>query len=104
MISENKDLFTGILGGSSTIATAGIAAIQVNEVYQWISLGISILIAIVSISYTCYKWYQKATADKKVTKEEIDELADSLSKQLTEVKEAVASAQSKSGGQSDDVD
>lgn len=58
---------------------AGIfTAIQQNEVFQWISLGLTIFSVILSICYTIYKWYKKAHQDGVVTPEELEELADEI--------------------------
>ena len=52
------------------------SAIQSNEVLSWISWGLTLLATIVSISFTLYRWYKKATEDGKIDKSEIDELGD----------------------------
>ena len=51
---------------------AGVfTALQVDDILKWISLGLTIISVLVSISYNLYKWYQRAKADGKITKEEI---------------------------------
>lgn len=57
-----------------------LTAIQTNEIYQTISLILTILATLLSIAYTIYKWYKKASADGKITAEEIDELKNDLTK------------------------
>lgn len=57
-----------------------LTAIQTNEIYQTISLILTILATLLSIAYTIYKWYKKASADGKITAEEIDELKNNLTK------------------------
>lgn len=47
--------------------------LQVDEVMKWISLVLTIVSVVVSIAYNLYKWYQRAKADGKITKEEIKE-------------------------------
>ena len=60
-------------------AFAGIfTAIQQNEIFQWISLGLTIFSVVLSICYTIYKWYKKAHQDGIVTAEEVDELIDEM--------------------------
>lgn len=58
--------------------TTGIAAIftavQDNPVFQWISLGLTILSFLLTIAYTIWKWYKKAMEDKKITPEELEDL------------------------------
>lgn len=57
----------------TTFATI-FTAIQMDELLKWISLGLTIISVIVSISYNIYKWYKRATADKRITAEEVGEL------------------------------
>lgn len=60
-------------------AFAGIfTAIQSNEIFQWISLGLTILSVLLSICFTIYKWYKKANQDGMVTVEELEELSDEI--------------------------
>ena len=53
-----------------------LAAIQSNEVLQYIEFGLSILLTIVILTYRVWKWYKEAKKDGKITKEEIDELGE----------------------------
>lgn len=71
-ISESIIPWTGSALG--TIFTA----IQTNEVFQYISLGMTILSTLVALVYTIWKWYRKAKADGKITEDEIDELVDDV--------------------------
>lgn len=52
------------------------SAIQTNEVLSWISWIITLIATLLSISFTLYRWYKKASEDGKIDKEEIDELGD----------------------------
>ena len=52
------------------------SALQSNEILSWISWGLTLLATIISISFTLYRWYKKATEDGKIDKTEIDELGD----------------------------
>lgn len=54
-------------------------AVQTDRLLSYISLALTILATIVSIAFTIYKWYNKAKADGKITKDEIDDLIDELS-------------------------
>ena len=51
-----------------------LTVLQTNEVFQYISLALTILSTLVAIAFTVYKWYKKANEDGKITPEEIDEL------------------------------
>ena len=50
------------------------SAIQSNEVLSIISWVMTILATCVSIAFTLYKWWKKASADGKIDEQEIDEL------------------------------
>ena len=52
------------------------SAIQSNEVLSIISWVMTILATCVSIAFTLYKWWKKASADGKIDEQEIDELGD----------------------------
>ena len=69
-----KDAFSWSGTAFGTILTA----IQTNEVFQYISLGLTILSTLVAIAYTIYNWWRKAKEDGKITKEEVDDLVDDI--------------------------
>ena len=50
-----------------------LATIQENPIWQGIQLGLSILTSVVLIAYRLWKWHSEATADGKITKDEIEE-------------------------------
>ena len=71
---ELKEFIGGLVGGS--LGAVGTAT-QTNEFLQTISLIITIIGAIISmIVVPLVSWYQKAKADDKITKEEIQEGVD----------------------------
>ena len=51
-------------------------AIQTDEVLRWISFGITILSALITIAYNIYKWWRKSKEDGKISMDEVDELVD----------------------------
>lgn len=63
--------------GSNIIAMI-FTAVQPNEILQYVSLGLTILATLFSIGFTIYNWWNKASADGKITKEEIEELKNDL--------------------------
>lgn len=65
------------------------SAIQTNEVLSWISWGMTIIATILSITFTIYKWWVKAHADGKITKDEIEELGDIVSDATDKLKDEV---------------
>ena len=57
----------------------GIATVaQTNEVFQLVQIIITSVSALVVLAFNIWKWYKKASADKKITNEEIDELEEIL--------------------------
>lgn len=52
---------------------------QTKEVFEIISLILSILISVLILISNIIGWYKKASEDGKIDKEEIDELVDIIS-------------------------
>ena len=76
-MNENMDLgiswlTTGV--AASSVAPAANVAAGFNTVLQYVIVALPVLAALVSIAYTLYKWVKRATADKKISQEEVDEL------------------------------
>lgn len=63
--------------GSNIIAMI-FTAVQPDEILQYVSLGLTILATLSSLSFTIYNWYKKASADGKITKDEVEELKNDL--------------------------
>ena len=75
---KNNDFLSWTGSAFGTILTA----IQTNEVFQYISLALTILSTLVAIAFTIYKWWKKANEDGKITPEEIDELGKDIKDSL----------------------
>ena len=74
-----KDYTLGAVGSAASwICTIA----QTNEIFQFAMLILSILSTLFTIAFTIYKWYNKAKEDGKITKEEIEDLADDISEAL----------------------
>lgn len=71
---KNNNLFGYISTGFMTFLTV----VQVNEIFQVIQLILTIISLIVTVSFTVWKWYKKASEDGEITKDEVDELMDSI--------------------------
>lgn len=56
------------------IAGVVFSAIQSNEVLSIISWVLTLIATCVSIAFTLWKWWKKASADGKIDEQEIDEL------------------------------
>lgn len=55
---------------------------QGEDLLKYIQLGLGILATILSIAFSIWKWWKKASADGKITKDEINELSDDLKDKL----------------------
>lgn len=66
-----------------------LATIQDNPIWQGIQLGLSILTSVVLIAYRLWKWHDEATADGKITKDEIEEGAKIISDGLDDIDDKV---------------
>jgi Na+/melibiose symporter-like transporter len=55
---------------------------QTNEILQFIMFIMSIISTAFTIAFIIFKWYNKAKEDGKITKEEIEDLADDISEAL----------------------
>jgi len=55
---------------------------QGQELLSYIQLGLGILATIISVAFSVWKWWKKASADGKITKDEIKELSDDLKDKL----------------------
>lgn len=55
-----------------------LTATQENEIFQTISLVLSIVCSCVIIASKVYKWWKTAIADKKITKEEVEDLIEDV--------------------------
>lgn len=55
-------------------------ALQDNLILQIISIVLTTASTLFSICFTIYQWYKNAKDDGKITKDEVDELANKLNK------------------------
>ena len=79
---RGKDMKDNILSAIGSVSSWVFTMAQTNEAFQLIMLILSILSTLFTIAFTFYKWYNKAKEDGKITKEEIEDLADDISEAL----------------------
>ena len=73
-MENNKNIISYIgstLGGIFTI-------VQSNEIFQLISLILTIISVLVSVAFSIYRWIITATKDGKIDEEEVNELTNIL--------------------------
>ena len=66
-------------GSAGTAIETVLAVSQTNEILRAIQIILSIITFLVTLAYTIWKWYKKATDEnsdggKKITKDEVDDL------------------------------
>lgn len=66
-----------VLGSIGAIETV-VTITQTSEVFQLIQIIISAVAGAVALAYTIWRWWKKASADGKITNDEIDELLDQI--------------------------
>lgn len=69
--------------GMAAITTA----VQTNQIFQNISLILTCIATLLTIAYNIYRWYKKATEDKKITPEEIKEGIDIINDGIDKIEE-----------------
>ena len=75
-----------VVGAGGTTLETVLAVSQVNEVMQAIQIGLAIITFLVTICYTIWKWYKRATDEdsdggKNITKKEVDDLVEDIKKE-----------------------
>ena len=77
-----KDTFEYIGNGFMYVLTIT----QTKEIFQIISLVLSILISVLILLTKIFDWWKKAKSDGKITKEEIKELVDTTKEDVENIK------------------
>lgn len=77
----------GIVAGTSATIQVACGIVQTTEVFQLISVIIGAITGLVTLVYFIWRWWNKATEDKKITKEEVDELLQGINDIITEKKD-----------------
>ena len=70
----------GIVFGSIAVLETMVTVSQTNEVFQTIQIIISALAGAVALAYTIWRWYRNAKKDGKITKDEVDDLFEQITK------------------------
>lgn len=63
-------------GGTMVCLTNTVT--QPNQAMQTVNMIITIVVGVVTLAYTIFKWYKKAKEDGKITVDEIKELGEDL--------------------------
>ena len=64
----------GVVAGISATIQTICGVVQTTEVFQLISVILGTITGLLTLAYFIWRWWTKATEDKKITKEEVDEL------------------------------
>ena len=74
-----------------------LAFIQVNEVFQIVEMSLAIVTSLVLIAYRLWKWYEDASKDGKITKEELKDGIDILIDGKKDVDDKIKKGDKKDG-------
>lgn len=66
-----------------------ITVIETNQLFQLISLILSIVTSLVIIGLKIYSWYKAAKADGKITKDEIKDLTTEIKPEIDIIKDNI---------------
>lgn len=77
------------IGFITTPLMAIFTALQTDQVFQYIQIGLTIAVAVVTLAYTIYKWYKQASADNKITIEEVEQLVEDTKEPIKEVVDSI---------------
>lgn len=83
MNSNGKELIC--VGGN--IFTYILTAMQTSEVFQVISLVLSIVTSVVILLYRVWRWYKEAKKDGKIDEGELDQLVDIVKEGKEDIEE-----------------
>lgn len=69
-MNNDKNIFGYIGSGISWILTG----LQTNQIFEYINLCLSILISVITLSITIYSVVKKAKENKKIEKEDLEQI------------------------------
>ena len=88
------------IGSTICTAVAGTStALQPNEVWQYIQMGITIIAGIISIILGLRAWWKDAKKDGKIDKEEIEDGIDIIMGGAKDIKEHLESGKDSKKGE-----
>ena len=59
-----------------------LTAMQTDKILSYINVILAIITTLITLAYTIYKWYKKASQDGEITAEELEELKDDIKEDL----------------------
>ena len=68
---------------------AVLTVVQTNEIFQLISLILTIISLLVTLSFTIWKWYRKAMEDGKIDAKEVEEAVKIITDGIEDIKDVV---------------
>lgn len=77
-----------LVGYGGSVFGGVMTAVQANETLQIIQGILSIIVLLITLAYTIWKWYRKASEDGKITVEEVDELFDDVNNKINNKEES----------------
>ena len=89
-MTSEKEVVGGVIGTIFSSVGAGLSLEQVQQIISIVSTCIGAILIIVSgIIFPLVKWYKKAKADGKITKEELEEGKEIIQNGIQGVKDSL---------------
>ena len=82
----------------SLLLAYGVLQAQTKEIFQIISLVVTILSVLASLALTLFKWYNTANADGHITPDEVADAVKKTADAIDEVKDAVDGVKGEDNG------
>jgi hypothetical protein len=82
---EKKDLLNYVLPTFEVVLTA----LQENVTYQIVCMILTIVSFLITIAFTCWKWYRDASKDGRITADEVSDLGDKLTGAVDDAKKQI---------------
>lgn len=71
------------------ILTYLLTVIETNEIFQLISLILSVAVSVIIILFKLYSWYKQAKKDGKITKDEVKDLTEDIKPEIDIIKDNI---------------
>lgn len=84
-MKEIKNLIQCAFNGGQYV----MMALQGDQVLKYIELGLSILTTLIILGFNIWSWYKRASADGKITEDEIKEGKDIIKKGAKDIQDNV---------------
>lgn len=85
---------TNLVGNVSAVV---FTTLQTNQLFQYISLALTIISVVITICFNLWKWYKNAKADGKITIEETKDLIETVQDGVEDLQDILPKDKEKGG-------